>query len=203
MNLSSAQQTTFRNWLTANANGLSDQDAANLANTNAAGPYQLWNPSPDRTTVDSAIDKSAFTPSDAAPVSPSTDMTYQNRALLCQLKQTNAQWLTAFGVGDARVPGLRKNFQDCLRAIPSGASGAASDAGWGTAGAPGAVRLALMTPATNFQKLYVVAATGVGNDGVSGNRGTNTNPDVYGMDASGQSPITGPVTSQNVAEIRG
>ncbi len=202
MNLSPAQQTTFKNWIATNASALSDQDAANLANANAAGPYQLWNPSPDRNAVDSAIDKSVFTPSDAVPASPSTDMTYQNRALICQLKQTNAQWLTAFGVGDARATGLRKNFQDCLRSIPSGASGANNDAGWGTAGSPGAVRLALMIPATNFQKLFVVAATGVGNDGVTGNRGTNTNPDVYGADASGPS-IIGPVTSQMIAENRG
>lgn len=42
----------------------------------------------------------------------------------------------------------------------------------------------LRRPCTNGERLYVTAATGVGNDGIAGNRGTATNPDLLGFEGS-------------------
>lgn len=210
MQFTAAQQATFRTWLLANAAGLSDQAAAGLANTLVSPTYFVWNPAVSKGSLDAAINKANFTPADAVPASGSTQqitndqLLYNNRALICQLKQGNAQWLTGGDPGsslDSRLANLRQNFQDCLTAIPSGASGASQNAGWGTPGSPGAVRTAMMLPISNVAKLYVTAATGPGNDGVAGNRGTSTNPDLPGLDALGN-PMTDPVTAQQVAEAR-
>lgn len=95
MQLTTAQKATFKTWLDANASGQSDDAAAALANALASPNYFVWLPDASKAAVDAQINKANYTPSDAAPASPSTDMTYQNRALLCQLKQTNAQWLTS------------------------------------------------------------------------------------------------------------
>lgn len=201
MQFTPAQQATFKTWLTNNAASLSDQAAADLANTLVSGPYFVWQTSISKMTVDAQVNKANFTPADTPPTG--TDLAYQNRALLCQLKQTNAQWLTqGQGSIDARITSVRQNFKDCLTAIPSGASGANQEAGWGTAGTPGAVRLAMMRGATNVEKLFVTAAaSGPGNDGVSGNRGTNTNPDLLGIGLDGQA-LEGSVDAGKVAEAR-
>lgn len=193
MQLTSQQLTTLRAWLDANAVGVQDEEAAALLNVAASPNYLAWRTSIDKSELDALIDKSAFTPSDAIPTGPSTDLTYSNRAFLAQLKQTNAQWLTAGqGTLNASINSLRKNFQDCLRQIPTGSSGANQDAGWGAPASPGAVRLAMMRKVTVGEKLYTVAGSGVGNDG--GTRGTTTNPDNLGPE--------GNVTSANVSEAR-
>jgi hypothetical protein len=205
--LSSVQQTTFKTWLTANAAALADQAAADLANAAAAPSYFVWNPSCDPGKIEGGIDKSLYTPTDTPPASGTTvqltndALLFQNRALACQLKQFNAQWLlTPRGVINASLTQVRKNFQDCLRQIPSGVAGAVSDAGWGAPGVPGVARLAMMNLASNFEKLYTVVATGIANDGVT--RGANTSPDNYGADADGNLLYGALVTAQNVAETR-
>lgn len=179
----------------------SDEAASKVAafySALAAPAYNTWNPAADKSAIDSQIIKSNFTPSDAVPASPSTDMTYQNRALLCQLKQSNAIWLTqGGGTLDARVAGMRINFKDCLLQIPSGASGANQDAGWGTAAVPGAARLAMQHSATVAEKLFAVAGAGAGNDGVSA-RGDAKNPDVGASDASGVAIVT--LSSQDIKQ---
>lgn len=206
MKLTAQQQATFKTWLTNNAAALSDKDAATLADAAATPAYFIWRSDGSKMVIGGVIGRSSFTPSDAAPASPSTDVTYQNRALLCQLKQTNAQWLTQGpGTINAQVQQTRQDFKDCLTGIPSGAGGANQDAGWGTAASPGAVRSAMMRAATNFEKLYSVQ-TGVGN--TPGNqaadaRGASTNPDTPGLDADGINVEgTTLVTEQLVAETR-
>lgn len=156
-------------------------DAALIAehyNAVASPDYLGW-AVVEKPIIDAIIDKAAFTPTDAIPASPSTDLTYSNRAFLAQLKQTNAQWLTA-GQGslDARSASLRKNFQDCLRQLPTGISGANQDAGWGAPATPGAVRLGMQKKLTILEKVFVVAGSGSGNTGGDA-RGSATNPDVF------------------------
>lgn len=214
MNLSPAQTATFLTWLQTNAAALSAQDAASLANTPTgsgfagapalvATPYIVWNTTASKMAVRNAINAANFTPTDAAPASPSTDLTYLNRAILCQLKQNNAILITGGSdTIDGSQTGPRSNLHDCLTSIPAGTGGNNVNAGWGTPAVPGAVVLALQTPSTNFESLYTVAATGVGNDGVSGHRGLSTNPDTYGVDASGVA-IHGSVSAEQVAETRG
>ncbi len=223
MQLTSAQKTTLKASIAANVTTLNTIDVQSgntvlhnqtVAIQNVAdigdnfqriaewynlptAAYLVWKTNADRATLDAQVNKANFTPSDAVPSSPSTDMTYQNRALLCQLKQTNAQWLTGgTGTVDARVTSLRQNFKDCLTGIPAGASGANVDAGWGTAGTPGAVRLVMMRLCTNLEKLFVTAiSSSPGNDGVPGNRGTNTNPDLLVLEGSN---LTGPDVSDAI-----
>jgi hypothetical protein len=210
MQFTSAQQTTFKTWLTANASGLSDQAAADLANALVSPNYFVWQTSVQKSVLDAQINKANYTPSDSVPPSGATvqitndALLYNNRALICQLKQTNAQWLTGGDPGsgiDCRVVQVRQNFKDCLLAIPAGASGASADAGWGTIVAPGTVRTAMMRACTNLEKLFVTASSGPGSDGVSGNRGTNTNPDILGVGTNG-STLEGTVTPGQVAEVR-
>lgn len=160
-----------------------DGNAAVAGWYNLATAYLVWKTDADKALVDGQIAKASFTPSDAAPASGSTaqvtndQLLFQNRALVCQLKQFNAQWLTAgAGTINASLSSVRQNFNDCLTQIPSGAGGANQNAGWGTAGAPGAVRLALTRTANNIEKAYAVAATGPGNAGGDA-RGGGTNPD--------------------------
>lgn len=203
MQFTAAQQTTFKTWLTNNATSLSDQAATDLANTIAAPAYFVWQSGVLASVLDAQVNKANYTPADAPPTSPSTDMTYQNRALLIQLKQTNAQWMTAFGKNtiDARSVNVRQNFKDCMTAIPSGASGANQDAGWGTAGVPGTVRLAMTRQVTNVERLFVAVITGPGNNDIVGDRGKTINPDTFTNGADGIA-MEGPVSVQQVAETR-
>lgn len=147
---------------------------------NLATAYLLWQTSASPIVIKKAVNAANYTPSDAVPGSPSTDLTYSNRAFVAQLKQTNIIWLTQGSDPiDFSKTQVRQNFKDSLTAIPCGASGANVDAGWGGA-SPGVVRLAMMRVATRAEKLFAAAgtmATGPGNDGVAGNRGLNTNPD--------------------------
>lgn len=196
MLLTTAQLQTLKAWVIANANSVFDQGTANTLNASASPDYFAWKTNIAKQNIDDLIDKAAFTPSDAIPISPSTDLTYSNRAFLAQLKQSNAQWLiSGIGAINASLASVRKNFQDCLRQIPTGSNGANQDAGWGTGGSPGAVRLAMMRPITVGEKLFSVEATGPGNDG--GTRGLNTHPDNFAPSISG-AVAEGPVTLENL-----
>lgn len=207
MNLSIAQKATFLTWLNTNASALNEQQAADLANTIAAPSYFTWLKTADKAVIDGLIVKANYTPADAVPTADVlTNAIWQARAFACQLKQTNAQWLTTgASLLDARQPGVRQNFQDCMKQLPSGAGGAIQEAGWGTVSVPGPVRLAMMRTVTNFEKLYVAVAVpgaaGAGNV-ITDARGANTNPDILGMGTDGNE-IVGPVTAQNVSDIRG
>lgn len=200
--LTSGQQQTLATDIGNNTNtigGVQIKDMTHTADNafavaqfyNQQTAYLVWNKSVSKQVVDAAINKAVYTPTDAAPASTNTiqgtndALLYNNRALLIQLKQTNAQWITAGqGTIDSSTTQLRQNFSDCMTGIPSGVSGASQNAGWGTAGTPGAVRLVMMRTARTVEKLFVATATGPGNDGVAGNRGTNTNPDATGFDGS-------------------
>lgn len=146
----------------------------------ASPTYLAWHTAVSIKTVRAAADLGKYTPTDAAPASPSTDMTYQNRALLCQLKQANAMFLLqGTDAIDCTGSALRLTFNDCMTGVPSGASGANQNAGWGTAATPGAVRLAMQRAVTNLEKVFTTAGVGTGPAGnVSGDaRGSATNPD--------------------------
>ncbi len=208
--LTSAQLTTLKADIAANTNtvlinGVSTQiknvpvspdnaqSVADWYNLTAAGPYKVWDNAASLKAIRAATNLSQFTPTDAAPASPSTDMTYQNRALLCQLKQANAFFLvTGEGTVDCSGQQFRQSFNDCMTAIPSGTAGAAQNAGWGTPGAPGAVRLAMQRSASNVEKLFGTQGAGAGAAGnVSGDpRGGTTNPDALA--------VVGPVSGGDV-----
>jgi len=166
-------------------------------NSAVSPAYKAWNTAVNLKDIRSLVNLQNFTPTDAAPASPSTDMTYQNRALQCQLKQANAHFLiNGEGTVDCSPLQYRQSFNDCMTSIPSGASGANQNAGWGTSAAPGAVRLAMQRSTTNAEKLYAVASTAAPNAGNVGvdTRGGNTNPDTL--------VVIGSITSDDVQAAR-
>jgi hypothetical protein len=201
MPLTSAQLTTLAANIAANtatAPGTTGQISA-LAHTAdnafavaawynlAASPaYRVWSTAVELKAVRSLVNLQQFTPTDNPPASTNNvqgtndALLYQNRALVCQLKQANAIFLiTGEGAIDCSPLQLRQSFNDCMTLIPSGASGATQNAGWGTSAAPGAVRLAMQRAATNAEKLFAVASTAAPNAGNVGAdpRGGATNPD--------------------------
>jgi hypothetical protein len=199
MALSAAQIQALRTDIAANTNQINgvaikdmpvnDDTAFAIAawyNQNVSPSYTVWNNSVPIKTIRSAVNIANYTPTDAVPASGSTvqitndQMVYQNRALACQLKQANAIFLIqGEGNADYSPTQLRQSFNDCMTTIPSGASGANQNAGWGTSAAPGPVRLAMQRLATNIEKLFAVASTAAPNAGNVGAdaRGSTTNPD--------------------------
>lgn len=199
MALTPAQRVTLKAHILANANtipagyswsgGFVGQAINALPNTpdanNAiAGWYSLvadpvyavWSTAVTLKALRAAADIGKYTPSD----SPDDTLTYQNRAMLCQLKQANAFFLLqGEGVIDATSGVLRASFNDCMTAIPAGAGGGNVNAGWGAAASPGPVRLAMQRAATNVEKLFGAAGAGGGAAGNVGAdpRGSATNPD--------------------------
>lgn len=153
----------------------------------AASPaYTVWNTATPIKSIRAAVNLQNFTPADAPPAASGNAqgtndaLLYNNRALMCQLKQANAIFLIqGEGNVDTSPLQLRQSFNDCMTAIPSGASGGNQNAGWGTSAAPGAVRLAMHRSCTNGEKVFVVASTAAPNAGNVGAdaRGGATNPD--------------------------
>jgi hypothetical protein len=202
-NLSPAQLQTLKTHLAANTatvlingvatainavpqGGQNAQTVADWYNLTASPAYLVWNPATPLKSIRAAVDLSKYTPTDNPPASTNNvqgtndALLYQNRALVCQLKQANAIFLiTGEGAIDCSPLQLRQSFNDCMTLIPSGASGATQNAGWGTSAAPGAVRLAMQRAATNAEKLFAVASTAAPNAGNVGAdpRGGATNPD--------------------------
>lgn len=216
--LTASQLTTLKNHLAANtatvtvgrtpfainAIGVDDrsdeaaQRVADWYNLVASPAFSSWNPAAVKDLVAAAVTVSNFTPADSPPSSPSTDMTYQNRALLCQLKQSSAFFLTTGTVPiDARSSGARANFRDCLTSIPSGTNGANQNAGWGSAANPGATNLALQHLATNAEKAMGTTPTGAGNDGTS-TLGDPKNPGSAGTDSQGAAIVS--LASQDIKD---
>jgi hypothetical protein len=162
------------------------QAVADWYNLAASPAYKVWDTAAALKAVRAAVNLANFTPADAAPASTGTvtgtndALLYQNRALFCQLKQANAHFLiNGEGAVDCSPLQYRQSFNDCMTLIPSGASGANQNAGWGTSASPGAVRLAMQRPATSAEKLLAVASTAAPNAGNVGAdaRGSATNPD--------------------------
>jgi hypothetical protein len=210
MPLTPSQLTTLKADILANTNtinGVQIKDIPNNGDGNfavagwysaaAESAYLVWSQSVSLKSIRAAVDLSKFTPSDSPPAAGATTqetndgLLFQNRALVCQLKQANAIFLIqGEGTVDATTSQYRLNFFDCLTQIPSGTNGASTNAGWGTSAGPGVVRLAMQRAATRAEKLFSVAGTGTGNSGNVGGdaRGGNTNPDalvvVGGISAS-------------------
>jgi len=197
--LTPAQLATFKAHMEANTNQINGTAINAMAHTpdnafaiaawysqDAAGPYKAWNTRTPLKALRAAVDLSRYTPTDNPPASTNTvtgtndALLFNNRALKCQLQQANAVFLLQ-GEGEVDATGqqFRQSFGDCMVGIPSGAGGAAQNAGWGTAGSPGAVRLAMQRPATNIEKVFSVQAAGAGAAGnvAADPRGGGTNPD--------------------------
>lgn len=172
MNLSPAQKTTVKNYLDANAAQLSDDAAAAQLNAAAAPSYLAWKSVVLLTDVQAAI---------------GFDWTRVDNLSVGKARI----WDWMFNAIDAMQP-WRGNYRAGINAVWVGTQ---ADLDVRTA-----VNGACQRPVTVFEKLYVVQTT----DGPSqsGNRGTTTNADKLGLDASGAF-IEGAVTAQFVSDIRG
>lgn len=115
---------------------------------NAASATNVWRPDVQRKDVFGAIAWKFLTLQGA----PDGTQAYANRVLACQSMQMNVDLL--LGKGGESLPGdsasYRQGWQDALSAVPSGAGGAAQDAGWP------AVRDVLRRPGTRFEVLFSV-----------------------------------------------
>jgi hypothetical protein len=199
MALTPAQLATLKAHIAANTNQIggvaintlpngSDQNFAIAAwyNLAASPAYLVWNTEVPIKSIRAAVNLQNFTPTDNPPAASGNAqgtndaLLYNNRALVCQLKQANAIFLIqGEGSVDCSPLQLRQSFNDCMTTIPSGSGGGNQNAGWGTSAAPGAVRLAMHRQATNGEKVFVVASTAAPNAGNVGAdaRGGATNPD--------------------------
>lgn len=125
-------------------------------NAPSSPAFYVWKTSASVDDIYDAIDWAKLTPNDAAD---GTEM-YTNRALLCQAKQINLQIMLQ---GRERINAtktkVRNGLTDALQSVPSGAGGAAQDAGWLAA------KNTMYRIATRGEKLY---ATGTGTQGVPG-----------------------------------
>lgn len=181
MKLTIAQLATFKSWLLANAEGLSDDAAAALANQKVSPNYFAWLPAVRRVDIYTAF------PSEGT----SWDWVgFKNQGVAEQ----NA-WFEMFMGGSCNFG--NQNNRSGVLAI------------FGTAGAGGSNRThifnAARRPITNFEKLFATHVTGApantGNDNIVGNQGKATNPDVFGIGADGL-PIAGFVTFNDVSVAR-
>jgi hypothetical protein len=161
-------------------------EIANWYNLTASPSYTVWNTAVPIKAIRAAVNLQQYTPTDSPPAASGNAqgtndaLLYNNRALMCQLKQANAIFLIqGEGSVDCSPLQLRQSFNDCMTTIPSGSGGGNQNAGWGTSAAPGAVRLAMHRQATNGEKVFVVASTAAPNAGNVGAdaRGGATNPD--------------------------
>lgn len=204
MPLSNGQLATLKTNIAANTaqisvnggapaaiNTLPNTSDANLAiaawyNLAASPAYKVWETAIPLKTIRSLVNLQNYTPTDNPPASTNNvtgtndALLFNNRALKCQLQQANCLFLVqGEGAVDCRPLQFRQSFNDCMTNIPSGASGAAQNAGWGTSAAPGVVRQAMYRDVTNAEKLYCVVSTAAPNAGNVGAdpRGNTTNPD--------------------------
>jgi hypothetical protein len=180
MNFNSTQQATFKTWLDANAVGLSDQDAANLANQPSSPDYWAWRTSISKHEI---TDQSSFD-TDGTTV---TNFTWGGATggFIARSQGEREAWRELFNSTDSCKPSLanvRTAFNDIFSGAGAGAQGNRAHL-WG----------ACQRKVTNAEKLFVTQT--VGGPTQTGNRGAKTNPDTLVLE--------GIVTSQNVAEARG
>lgn len=184
--LTPAQQTTLALDLAANTatvNGVAIKDLPKTADNAVAvaqwynqptnPPYLVWRTDAPVVDILDQVIWTNYTPNDAAD----NTNTYANRAALVRIKQNNLQlMLSGRDTFNASKPTLRGGLNDATLNLPTGASGALRSGGWAN------IAPVLRRPCTRGERLFVVVATGVGNDGVAGNRGTATNPDLLGYE---------------------
>jgi hypothetical protein len=128
---------------------------ANAFNAPASPTAYVWRSFTDLETVKNAITWKNLTTTDA----PDGTQTWANRSLCCQGLQFNIQTILSSSMGQLATGRLniRQGLQDALSTVPSGAAGAAQDAGWAGAGG---VKAAITRVATRLEKLFQVGGSG-------------------------------------------
>jgi hypothetical protein len=137
--------------------GDADQQIADAFN--AVQPdFFVWSTSVDVGSILDAINWPNLTPND--PPAQGTQLlaqTWENRAMVCQIKQTNLQlMLQGRTTINASRPNVRAGLNDALTNIPSGLNGANQNGG------SGAVQAVLARKATRAEKLFANVVGGNG-----------------------------------------
>lgn len=196
--LTPAQQATLTADLAANTSQVGGVQIKDLEKTadnafavaafynGATSPaYLVWRTEVPVADILDNVTWGNYTPNDSPPASGSTTqltndaLLFNNRALLVQIKQTNlVTMLSGRNTFNAAKSTLRGGLNDATINLPTGTSGANRSGGWAN------IVTILRRTCTRGERLYVGVATGVGNDGIAGNRGTSTNPDLLGFEGS-------------------
>jgi len=192
MQLTQAQLGTLKTWLTANASGVPDEEAAALLNAFASPDYFVWRRNVPVAEILDQVTWTNYTPNDA----PDNTNTFNNRAFTVQIKQQNLALLfvgrTEF---DATKTNLRAALNDATTNLLTGAAGASRSGGWT------GILPVLRRRATVGENLFAVDdGAGVGNT-TGDPRGNSTNPDNCGTGLNG-AVLEGQVTAANVSEAR-
>lgn len=131
--------------------------------------FYVWKSSVNTDDVFDAINWALLTPADVPSAADSVQLieTQINRGLVCQTKQINLQiLLQGRQTINATKLRVRQALTDSLQNVPSGASGAAQDAGWAQ------VKATMYRPVNRGEKIF---ATGTGTTGVPGLAGWEGN----------------------------
>lgn len=180
MALTNAQLITLRNYIAAdpilsqfdhNSDGAAA--IADLLNVGVSEEYYVWRDITQPNEIIDTIMWSEFTQTDAIPAVADDVRIHIARSLVCQGKQLSLQTLLVRRDGiNTGLPNIRFSIEDALTNIPSGASGALVDAGWGF------VKAVISRKPTVFEKIY---STGIGSSA-----------------APADMPVVGPVSYQQI-----
>ena len=118
-------------------------------NAESSPPFTVWEDETSKADVFDAIVWANFTPADDADGS----QLFNNRALVCLIKQNNVLGLLSIDPVATGKPNVRAGLSDSLLNVPSAAGGNKQSAGWA------AVKDAISRIATRAEKLF---ATGTG-----------------------------------------
>lgn len=178
MNLTTAQLQTLKADFLADGtlstkpnNGDGNQAIADAYNV-VVPTYFVFATSVPVTSILDQITWANYTPADAVPTTTVLAVAiWQARCDSLRNKQNNLNLLlVGRAVFDASKIKQRTGINDATQNLASGAGGALQSGGWST------ILPILRRPATRLEKLFAVATTGVGTDGIPGNLGLSTNP---------------------------
>lgn len=128
-------------------NGDGNTEIANYYNAPSSPSFYVWNTSVDVQAINDAIIWANLTPNDA----PDTTQVFENRAMICQIKQMNLQLILGGRLTlNAAKANVRSGLQDALSLIPSGNGGATRSGGWS------AVQLVLSRTARRVEQLFAI-----------------------------------------------
>lgn len=118
-------------------------------NADSSPTFTVWEDETPKADVFDAIVWASFTPADDADGS----QLFENRALVCLLKQNNVLGLLSMDPVATGKPNVRAGLSDSLLNVPSAAGGNKQSAGWA------AVKTIISRVATRAERLF---ATGTG-----------------------------------------
>lgn len=137
-------------------------------NAPSSPTFTVWKNETPQADVNDAIVWANFTPLDDADGS----QLFENRALVCLLKQNNVLGLLRMDPVATGKPNVRAGLADSLLNVPSAAGGNKQSAGWA------AVKTTISRIATRAEKLFATGAGSVASPGTLVFLGDVTDADI-------------------------